>query len=388
MVSRRLLSNIALRVLENTVGQANPANNVCLYGPTLDANLLVMKDFIIDNELNIKFNFKILYFTSKNVNINIDKNQIPINSIKGLWNYIRHCKIFLATNNIFAKDRYPIHNRKSLMIQLWHGLPIKSRPKQTTSFNLDSFDIFLSTSSFSSYLLASYMDVPVEKFKVTGYPRNDKLLRPNARIAAREILYKYLKIKNNFSKYIIYMPTFRRYNFKVHINIASSKIVKTAIKNNYFLVIKYHIVDEMSYKKEIEYIKDKLNRYNNVFVLRTPELASMGLTIYDLLPAFDILITDYSSISNDFLLLDKPIIFYTPDLDQYYDNEGLIYPKRSLPDIFPGPILISDGDFNEDLVESDNYTDNRRRMRNLLHEYTDDKSSYRLWKIIEDYLQQ
>ena len=40
------------------------------------------------------------------------------------------------------------------------------------------------------------------------------------------------------------------------------------------------------------------------------------LTIYHIMNAFNVLITDYSSVYVDFMLLNKPIIFSCPDLEK------------------------------------------------------------------------
>lgn len=48
--------------------------------------------------------------------------------------------------------------------------------------------------------------------------------------------------------------------------------------------------------------------------------------VNDILPAADILITDYSSIIFDWLLLDKPIIYYVYDRDDYAGDRGMYFP--------------------------------------------------------------
>ena len=45
----------------------------------------------------------------------------------------------------------------------------------------------------------------------------------------------------------------------------------------------------------------------------------------------DILITDYSSIYFDWILSNKPVIFYTPDYDDYSEKQGLYFDFPCLP---------------------------------------------------------
>lgn len=54
----------------------------------------------------------------------------------------------------------------------------------------------------------------------------------------------------------------------------------------------------------------------------------------ELLPAVDILISDYSSIFFDFLGTGRPILFYVPDLSDYAENRGLYIPMEEMP----GPV--------------------------------------------------
>jgi hypothetical protein len=63
-----------------------------------------------------------------------------------------------------------------------------------------------------------------------------------------------------------------------------------------------------------------------------------------LLGVTDILITDYSSIFFDYLVTDRPVLFYMPDLEQYKSCRGLYLDVDQLP----GPVLTTP----EELCES------------------------------------
>ena len=52
-----------------------------------------------------------------------------------------------------------------------------------------------------------------------------------------------------------------------------------------------------------------------VLFLDSLSLGSKLLTIYHVLNAFDLLITDYSSVYVDYLLLNRPIVFSCPDFE-------------------------------------------------------------------------
>ncbi|WP_169781831.1 CDP-glycerol glycerophosphotransferase family protein, partial [Escherichia coli] len=50
-----------------------------------------------------------------------------------------------------------------------------------------------------------------------------------------------------------------------------------------------------------------------------------------LLLTFDILITDYSSIAFDFFVMNRPVIYYAYDIEQYNNERGLYFPLNELP---------------------------------------------------------
>ena len=54
------------------------------------------------------------------------------------------------------------------------------------------------------------------------------------------------------------------------------------------------------------------------------DVSSDQYEINDLLVVADYLITDYSSISYEFSLLQKPMIFFTYDLEEYKQSRGVL----------------------------------------------------------------
>ena len=50
------------------------------------------------------------------------------------------------------------------------------------------------------------------------------------------------------------------------------------------------------------------------------------IDVYPILPLFDLLVTDYSSIMYDFSLTEKKIVLYTYDEAQYNENIRGVYP--------------------------------------------------------------
>ena len=130
---------------------------------------------------------------------------------------------------------------------------------------------------------------------------------------------------------------------------------------------------------------------NNVFFLTDKKLRSLGIDFYETLSAFDLLITDYSSVYFDFLLLNRPMIFYDPIKDNLKDKRGLII--ESAKDFFPGEVAQTfdslkyyiDQNFNEKIEDLNQ--EKRKKMLNIIHRYHDGESTKRLEKFINELIQ-
>jgi CDP-glycerol glycerophosphotransferase (TagB/SpsB family) len=54
------------------------------------------------------------------------------------------------------------------------------------------------------------------------------------------------------------------------------------------------------------------------------------------LPLCDVLVTDYSSLAFDFMLLGRPIVYFVPDFDEYATYRGLYF---RADEMMPGPLI-------------------------------------------------
>lgn len=113
---------------------------------------------------------------------------------------------------------------------------------------------------------------------------------------------------------VLYAPTYRYTSylkdFEASVRAVESLFRRDFIEfireENILLVIKPH-------KLVAEAVKSKVKVSSNVVLLTDEPLQSHLLNINDIMGAFDILITDYSSIFEDYILLNRPIVFYLPD---------------------------------------------------------------------------
>ncbi|MDJ0322650.1 glycosyltransferase [Cryobacterium sp. PH31-AA6] len=85
----------------------------------------------------------------------------------------------------------------------------------------------------------------------------------------------------------------------------------------------------------------KTHQIVHAFAALRPELARVlvpnDIPTNVVLGLSDVLITDYSSILFDFLATGRPILFFTPDLDDYSGTRGLYFD----PENWPGPVCLT-----------------------------------------------
>jgi CDP-glycerol glycerophosphotransferase (TagB/SpsB family) len=257
-------------------------------------------------------------------------------------------------------------------IQLWHGTPLKKILKDVETqneslfviftklflfpFNVPKYKFLLSSSeNINNNLSTSFGDM-VRDILVLGYPRNDNLFNKSV------------------TKTIIFLPTHRqqgnmdiKYIFD---SFDSSKINKFLLKNNYRLYIKLHYYDlENISVKDLSNIK----------------FITEDLDLYDFLSKTHILITDYSSVYFDFLLLNRPIIFTPFDIDEYISKDRELY--YDYDKVTPGPKCknwdeVID-EINEIISGKDEYQENRQEVNNNFNRYKDSNSSKRIYEYIK-----
>lgn len=172
-------------------------------------------------------------------------------------------------------------------------------------------------------------------------------------------------------KIILYAPTFRGEADKAYI---PQKLDITKLKENfgdkYVLLIKQH-----GFVKKSWDIPDRCRDF--AFDL------SEKISIEDLLITADICITDYSSLIFEFSLMEKPMIFYAFDLEDYYDSRGFYYGYDRT--FLPGEIARD----NDSLTELIKYAENdggekARAFRERFMSACDGKSTERIVNFILD----
>ena len=189
----------------------------------------------------------------------------------------------------------------------------------------------------------------------TGYPRTDIFFNDKYKDNTKKEFYKkYPKIKNK--KLILFAPTYRgnslptaTYDFD---KLDLDKLYKE-LKKEYVFIFKWHPAIYNNLKNGT--IKDyDLSKYKDFFY----DLSEYR-DINDLLLVCDTLITDYSSVIFDYVLLKKPVIYFTYDLNKYEEERGLYFPFK---DYIYGSIAKTTNELIKSIKERKMYEDERKKF--------------------------
>lgn len=196
------------------------------------------------------------------------------------------------------------------------------------------------------------------------------------------------KITNKeFTKTILWMPTFRKtigFNrndslkeYPTGIPIFEDinqveELNKYLAQKNILLIIKIHPTQDLT--------KIKLKSYSNIIVLDGNKVKELDVDNYRLMKDTDALISDYSSVTFDYLHLNRPIAYTLDDKDEYKNGFIVENPET----LMAGPQLFTIEDFYSFIMdvakENDSYAARRKKLFDTVFKYHDGNSCQRLSK--------
>ena len=235
--------------------------------------------------------------------------------------------------------------KETKVIQMWHAcgafkkfgrstllLKFGLTPKQQEKhpiYGYGNLDYVTVSSPEVRWAYTEAMQLEDKKTEVvaTGISRTDRFFDPAFREdALRQVRERYPASEGK--KLVLYAPTFRgriHYATTPGYNRFNLKTLNERFGDEYFFLIKHHpFVAPGRRPKLPEELK---------------ETAAADVTtefsIETLLCAADIVITDYSSLIFEYSLMNRPMIFYSYDLDSYYNWRGFYYDYEEMT---PGPV--------------------------------------------------
>ncbi len=304
-------------------------------------------------------------------------------SLKGLWYIFRSSYIFI-THGQFDISPFLGFKRKKI-VHLFHAICVKGLGVFFRA--LDPFGKFLMlnecreygyftcASVFEKHAMMACYQLSDAQTVVTGNPRNDLFFNP----------YLQTNLDQKFpflqKRVILYAPTFREYGptrFFPFDDFDIESLHQFLKENETYLIIRGHINEGDG--KEISKLKKYLQDENSMIKNGSSQMFPDG---QELLLHSDIVMTDYSSIYMDFLLLDRPCIFLPYDLELYTEKRGMLY---DYPTITPGPKVYT----QQELLNAwKNYIENpkqdsvdRQRVMQTFHQYQDGKAYQRIYELL------
>lgn len=259
-------------------------------------------------------------------------------SWKGIY-YALRGKVYLYDN--YSKDINFWQSGGGMKVNLWHGIPLK---KIQADNKYDKFrhpknpwerwknfprnisdekpsDWVLTTSEFMKPVFSSAFRT--KNVFTCGYPRTDylisdkidNLLLPKEQREMDIVTGFQRKYGKDSAKIVYYMPTFRDSETKFFEVMDLGRFQKYLEEEHILFCVKLHPKSKL--RREFAKIMER--GFENVLIIDADS------DPYVLLKITDVLITDYSSVYFDFLLLDRPIIFFDYDREEYISQSRELY---------------------------------------------------------------
>ncbi|EEG77530.1 CDP-glycerol--poly(glycerophosphate) glycerophosphotransferase [Dethiobacter alkaliphilus] len=293
--------------------------------------------------------------------------------------------LLIVDGNEWAKNLKYFIFFKARKVQIWHGTGLKTigllKP-QIKRLNPIALRLKKEYIYYDLLTLSSQYQVKMRskafrygKLVLNGLPRNDIFfahqLKDQVPGSDYESLAKFNKLKQSGYYLVTYAPTWRR-NEQTLSQLKLQELDQFARLHQFIIILKLHpkhhcVVEPSDYSNIVEYSKTA--------------------DIYPLLTLTDLLITDYSSIYLDYLLLDRPIIFFPYDRQSYVGGERELL--LDYDQITPGPKCYNQKELQEQIHHhltgaKDQYQAKREEICKMFFHYRDGKSSERLWKAIKE----
>ncbi len=274
--------------------------------------------------------------------------------------------------------------RETLYLQTWHGTPLKrlgldmdevhmpgtntEQYKKNFSSQAQEWNYLLSPNVYSSEIFKRAFDFRGQLLE-TGYPRNDLLYAPNRQQQAERIKQS-LQLPPD-KKVILYAPTWRddefvtkgQYRFNLKLDLEQ---MQARLGDDYIVLLRMHylIAEHLDLSAQTDFAYD---------------VSSYG-DIAELYLISDLLITDYSSVFFDYAHLNRPMLFFTYDLEKYASVlRGFYFDFEA---VVPGPLLKESDqviDYIADIeAHSKQYADKYTAFQERFCSLDDGKASQRV----------
>lgn len=341
-------------------------------------NSRALFDYMVANGYNRKYELIWLVHEPEKYEKYVTQNVRFIRNFKK-GSKIRRAEAFryaLTSKYIFYTQAFNwigMTRKNQVFVNLWHGCGYKANKKGRKVF----FDYCLIPGDAFITTKMDFFGCSSKKLLTIGYPRYDMMLRETDRA---KIYCERLLKESDSDKLILWMPTYRhasseRLNeetlnneFNIPIIDDAEKLIdlnKHCKENHILIVIKKHYL-------QIPYDFGE-NKLTNILYLENKDLAENDIQLYEFIHYSDALISDYSSVAIDYLLLDKQIGFTLDDYEAYTESRGWVFDDPLA--YMPGKKIYNMQDFKDFVTDirdgRDVYATERKKVREKTHNRCD-----------------
>ena len=386
----RILSKLSMHLVGRAAarfGEANPHRIVFKNREMQDFtdNPRALFEYLTENGYNETY--QLIYMVSdkrkfkhcrqKNVKFVTAQSEGGLSSPAAFY-YGATAKYFFFSHNSADLNRF--HRKGQITVNLWHGCGYKGasldNPNIPHSKTMAAFDYALVPGELFAASKSEGFGWPREKILCMGYPRYDWLLakKPDR----TEILSRLGLLPLHAKKIVIWMPTFRKSvltgygenEIELPYQLPAlrseqdlQELDRECKKRGILLLIKKHPL-QIGWEtdinlRQIRYITDE-------------QISASGLVLYQLLRVCDALISDYSSVAVDYLLLNRPMAFVLTDYEMYKAARGFVFENPLA--YMPGEKIYNFAQLKEFLAhveqEIDPFAGSRQELLPQMHNRT------------------
>lgn len=280
---------------------------------------------------------------------------------------------YVLQDNIFLPIAYLRFSKSVKIVQLWHGTgTIKKFGQDANEGSLKKLEWkanqtithLIVNSEYTKEQYAKSFGVPLERIFIWGLPRTDELFSDAVRAEKSQTFYEqYPNLTGK--RLVLYAPTFRDQEVedpKMELDI---EYLEKNTSEDIVYLVKLHPFVAANFTREDS------ERFVNV--------SSYG-DINTLLFVSDILITDYSSIIFEYCILERPMIFYAYDLENFSENGRGFY--EDYYSYVPGPVVTESVKIAELIDTGFDYSNRVKVFKKRSYSYLDGHSVQRFIKHI------
>ena len=345
-------------------------------------NPRAFSDYLVQNGYNEKY--EIIWLVSdkrkfrnikiRNVRFVTAENRYGWSSPAAYY-YAATASYFFYSHNSGGLNRFRCQGQQ--VVNLWHGCGYKDaeqgRKKSQTSPDFDYAlvpgPVFVKTKSL-------LWNCDPDRLLMMGYPRYDWMLAPS--LQKTEILKRLFGWKGD--KAVLWMPTFRKSELggcaeneiELPYQLPAVRNRKELEEIDLFLRMKKMLLIIKKHPLQTGWSQDT-QEFTNIRYVSEAMLKKEKLQLYELIGISDALISDYSSVAVDYLLLDRPLGYVLADYEIYREKRGFVFEDPL--EYMPGEKIYNACDLKQFLLHisdgTDDYRAERRKMLSQMHNQTE-----------------